>query len=167
MFTWIVWTIMTAIAAGGQVVGGAGAGAWALLLTTAYCAIVLIASFKYGEKNITRSDWYFLIGGLSAIPLWAFTSDPTWAVVLVTLIDLSAYGPTIRKSWHKPWEEGLLAYLAGVGKHMATILAIAHYNIATSLFTVALLGANITMVTVLAGRRIYLKSQSAVPVQQE
>lgn len=165
LFTWIIWTLMTIIVAGGQVTAGAGAGAWPALVTAVYCIIVLVASISKSDKDITRSDWYFLVVGLSAIPVWLFTSDPTWAVVLVTLANVVAYGPTIRKSWPRPWEEALLTYLSNIGKHAATLMAISQYNIATVFFPGLLLLVNIAIVGLLAGRRMYLTAQGAGPVK--
>jgi hypothetical protein len=153
LFTWLVWTLMTIIVAAGQVTAGAGAGAWPTIITAILCIIITIGALKYGEKHITRSDWGFLLAGLAAVPLWLVTKDPTASVILATAIDVSAFGPTIRKSWHQPWQESMLNCISSLAKHVATLLAITNYNIATALFPLALIAANALVITILILRR--------------
>jgi hypothetical protein len=153
LFTWLVWTLMTIIVAAGQVSAGAGAGAWPTIITAILCLIITLGAFRYGETHITRGDWGFLVVGLLAIPIWLITKDPTASVVLATLIDVSAFGPTIRKSWHQPWQESMLNCTTSLAKHLATLFAIANYNLATALFPNALVIANIVVIIVLIWRR--------------
>jgi len=153
LFTWLLWSLMTVIAAAAQILGGAGAGAWPTLITAVLCVVILIGSFFCGEKNITRSDWVMLGLGLLAIPLWLVTKDPTASIILVTFIDLSAFVPTFRKAWHKPWEESLNNCLTSLAKHACTLFALDQVNIVTALFPAAILLANVGISTMLIMRR--------------
>ena len=110
IFTWIIWTLLTFIAAAVQYVGNAGPGAWVTGVTGLICVVITIFTFKNGEKHITRSDWVMFIAGLITIPLWLLTNSPLWSIILITTIDCSAFYPTFRKSWHKPHEENTFMY---------------------------------------------------------
>src|SRR5690606_16045788 len=102
MFTWIIWTLLTAIILAAQIVGGAGPGAWSTGAVLLPCIIITVLAIQRGEKNITASDWVMFLAGLAAIPVWLATSNPLWAVIIVVAIDALAFGPTFRKSWFRP-----------------------------------------------------------------
>ncbi len=154
LFTWIIWVVMTIIAFAAQIVGEAGPGAWTTGVNIILCIIIAIMALRFGEKNITRSDWVMFIAGLAAIPLWMMTNNPLWSVILITIIDALAFGPTIRKSWHKPNEEASFMYGFNIFRHMITLAALARFNFLTALYPAMLLVMNIVSFGVIMGRRI-------------
>src|SRR3989338_10222221 len=66
-FSWLVWTILTWTAFAGQLVAGAGPGAWVIGFSGIACVAVFLLALKKGEKNIYQSDWLCLIGAGVAI----------------------------------------------------------------------------------------------------
>jgi hypothetical protein len=155
IFTWITWTLMSTVACIAQIVSGAGAGSWPTGIVVIISSVITVLSFKYGEKNITCSDWYMFLGGLSALPAWWITKDPTLSVLIVTFIDSLAFGPTIRKSWHKPFEEPLLMYGIHTIRHTFSFLAVASYSIASAAFPFTMIFMNlITGVLIFYRRRV-------------
>lgn len=153
IFTWIIWTLLTFIAAAVQYVGGAGMGAWITFITGLICVVITVFAFQKGEKNITRSDWVMFIAGLLTIPLWAATNSPLWSIIMITAIDCSAFYPTFRKSWHKPHEENTFMYGFNIPRHVVSIASISSLNILTVLYPAALLAMNIIMYAMLKTRR--------------
>jgi hypothetical protein len=153
IFTWVIWTVLTFIAAMVQYVGQAGPGAWVTAVTGVICVLITIFAFRNGEKNITRSDWVMFVAGLLTIPLWALTNSPLWSIILITLIDCSAFYPTFRKSWGKPHEENSFMYGFNIPRHVVSIMSIANINILTALYPAALLAMNIIMYVMLHARR--------------
>lgn len=136
-----------------QVVEGAGVGSYVLgtaLLTT--CAIAVLAFVK-GERRGTRSDWFCLITSLSAVPLWFLVDDPLPSVILITTIDLLAYGPTYRKAWVYPREELLLMWFLGTAKFIFALLALEQYTLSTWLYPAAIATANGFLCVLLIYRR--------------
>ena len=75
-YTWLIWFILTAIAFAGQLIEGAGAGAWATGAVSAASLAIFILALKKGEKNITVSDKFSLFGSFCALLLWFLTNDP-------------------------------------------------------------------------------------------
>lgn len=149
---------MTFIAFAAQLSGGGGMGAWVTGVTSIVCLIISIAAWRKGEKNITRGDTIMFIAGLSAIPVWAMTSDPLLAVIIVTVIDVSAVYPTFRKAWHKPFEENSFMYGFNVPRHMLSIASLQTLSWVTALYPAALLLMNAVMYVMLKFRRSNDKS---------
>ena len=152
-FSWLVWSFLTAIGFAAQVVGGAGAGAWATGITAFFCFIITGLAFKKGEKNITRGDWICLLAALAAIPLWLLTKGPLLSVILISIIDLIGFIPTIRKTLKKPHEETLSVYAISTVKFALAILALEHYSLVTWLYPTCLATQNAVFVGVIWVRR--------------
>ena len=152
-FSWLIWALLTGIAYFGQVSDGAAAGSWVTGITAVVCLSIFLLALKYGEKNITRSDWVCLISSLAAIPLWLITSTPLWSVILITLIDVVAFIPTFRKAYHKPHEETLITFLVAGVKFIPGILALGNYSLITVLYPAYLVIMNGIFVLMLVVRR--------------
>lgn len=160
-FSWFIWGSISAIAYFAQVSDGAGPGAWATGFTAFACFIVVgLAIFK-GEKNITRTDWIAFLSAFAAIPVWYATKDPMWAVVLITIIDMIAFYPTFRKSWHKPHEEDPIAYGVSGLKFFIAILALQNFSITTALYPFSLVIMNWIFVAMVLSRRKTIRACGA------
>lgn len=156
VYTHLVWAIIAGIGFAAQLADHAGPGAWAMGMTTMACATNAILALKFGEKNITRSDTVALAVSLAAIVPWVLTHDPLWSVILISLIDVVAFYPTLRKSWHKPWEENLSSYNIANLKMGLSVLAITNLSLTTALYPCVVFVVNAAFVIMcLARRRIY------------
>lgn len=153
IFTWVIWSLLAFIAFAAQVAGGAGSGAWVTGATGIICVIILIAALRTGDKDITRGDWAMFLAGLAAIPAWLLTSDPFWSVLIVVVIDCSAFWPTFRKSWHKPQEENSFMYGFNIPRHAVALSSLREVTLVTALYPAALLAMNIIMYAMLKIRR--------------
>lgn len=160
LFTWIIWTLLTGIAFALQYTEGAGAGAWSGFITTFLCLFITILAIKFGEKNITRSDWVVFIAALAAIPLWLMTDNALLAVIWVSVIDSIGYFPTLRKSWHKPYEEMLLHPIVAGLKHVTILLAVETVGPSTIVYSLSMVVMNSVLVGLLIGRRLMLENKS-------
>jgi len=153
IFTWILWTLLTFIVWAIQFADGAGAGAWATLVTAILSLVIVVFSFKNGHKNITKTDWGTFIVGLLSIPLWMLTKDPTLSAILVTFIDVVAFYPTLRKSWHFPREELVFLYVISTVKHVFSFMALSNVTIATAVFPVVVSIVNLLAIVMILWRR--------------
>jgi hypothetical protein len=152
-FSWLIWAILTGIGYAGQLSEDAGPGAWTTASTALLCFLVFVLALFKGEKNIKKSDWVCLIIALAAIPLWLVTSTPLWSVILVTLIDILAFWPTLRKSYLKPFEETAFTFFAGALSFMLGIIVLNKITIITALYPCAIAFLNALCVSVLLIRR--------------
>ena len=152
-FSWIIWAVVTAIIFVAQWIDGGGSGAWVTGFSAACLTLIALLSLWRGEMSRTRSNWIVFGGALAAIPLWLLTKDPVWSVCLVTAIDAAAYIPTLRKSWHKPYEEMVYkSALTGV-KHAGTLLALQNLSIVTVIYPLVSLIMEVILVVMLLARR--------------
>lgn len=148
-FTWLVWASLTAIAFAGQLSDNGGPGAYVTGVTAAVSFIIFGLAVKKGEKDITKSDKLNLLGAAAALALWFVTSDPVWSVILISIVDFLGFMPTIRKSYRKPHEETLIAYVLAGLKFVLAIIALDNYSLVTWLYPASLVFANLFFVILL------------------
>lgn len=55
-------------------------------------------SLRYGFKDITKRDIYFLVIALVGLIPWALTNNPTLSVITAVSIDVVAFILTLRKT---------------------------------------------------------------------
>jgi hypothetical protein len=145
---------LTGIAFALQYSEGAGAGAWSGFISTIFCAAILAVSFKFGEKQITRSDWVVFIAALLAIPIWLMTKNAALAAVWVTAIDAAGYLPTMRKSWIKPYEEMVTTHSLSFVKHVCVLLAVENVHFATVFYSWGMVVMNGLLMMLILVRRV-------------
>ncbi|MBI1862855.1 hypothetical protein HYS00_01905 [Candidatus Microgenomates bacterium] len=153
LYTWLVWTPLTFLAFFAQWSDNAGPGSWTTGVTAVICLVILVLAFSRGTKDITKSDTYCLVGAFIALGLWFFIKNPTASIILVTLIDILGFVPTLRKTYHKPHEETLVTYELNFAKHALSIGALSRLSILTALYPAAVAVANGVMVAVMIVRR--------------
>jgi hypothetical protein len=152
-FTFLIWAIASSITWALQVYGGAGVGSWITFVVSAICIFIFFLSLKYGEKKITTLDVVFFSLSLIALLLWLVAKQPVWSTVLIVATDVLGFGPTVRKSWNKPYEESLFTWELTAFRHALGILALERFNILTLLYPVAWVAANILFSLMLIIRR--------------
>jgi hypothetical protein len=164
VFSWIVWAVSTFTVFFAQLADNAGVGAWPIGISGLLTFSIAILSYvKRGDTRIMRTDWAFLIAALSAFPAWYLTSDPLWAVVILTLADVIGFGPTLRRAYNQPHLESSSFYGLGALRNGLVVIALEHYSVTTALFPVAV-GAGCLLVAAVVWVRKRTLSQSAAPV---
>lgn len=142
VFSWIIWGSTTFVVFLAQLADKGGAGAWPIGVSG--IITIYIAYLAYHKKShivITRTDWLFFTTALTALPLWYFTADPLWAVIILTIVDLLGLGPSFRKAYHHPFEEQLSLFIIVMIRNFISILALEHYSLTTILFPAVMAGA--------------------------
>jgi hypothetical protein len=157
LYTWIVFSILTCIAFIAQISDNAGPGAWMMGATAMSCFTTALLSIKYGEKARTKSDKIALFASLSAIIPWLMTKDPLLSVIMISLIDGIAMFPTIRKSWHKPYQENLPTYWIANLKNVIALFALTNFSMITSLYMISIMLVNTILIAVCVYRRKFVK----------
>ncbi len=102
-----------------QLSGGAGPGAWAAICATLSNLAVLVVAVRMNDLKATRLDWFSLaVCALAGIG-WAITDQPLVGVVMISLLEVFAILPTMRKSWHRPHEE--TASICNIGGNLSAL----------------------------------------------
>ena len=160
VFSWVIWALATFVVFLAQLAGHGGYGAWPIGvsgLITGYIAV--LAYRRHSDRAVTRADWVFLVIALAALPCWLLTSNPLWAVVILTGVDLAGFGPTFRSAYLRPYDERIGFYSLGVVRNVLAISALEQYSITTVLFPAAVGVACLVFVTMVACRRYLLTQQ--------
>lgn len=158
-FSWVIWAVTTLLIFLAQLEDNGGAGTWPIGVSAGITFFIAYLAFqKRADITITRMDWLFFVSALLSLPLWYWTSDPLWAVVLLTAIDVAGFGPTIRKAYQSPYSESIQFFALFTLRNVLVMLALENVSVTTALFPVAMAVICIFMMTMLAYRR------KAVPV---
>lgn len=153
MFSWGIWTLLSAIAFAAQWSKDAGPGVWQTAFMTLGVAVITVVAYFKGDRNYTRSDWICLAFSILAIPLWALTNDPLWSVILITIIDLVATWPTIRKTWQKPHQESARAFATAALTCFLGFASLSVLTVTTGLYMGTITAVNIGITVMILLRR--------------
>ncbi len=168
-FSWTVWTVITFIVGAAQLAAGAGWGTVHNLVTGIICLVIVFFALKNKDKDIKRVDVYLFCAALAAIPIWVITKNPTYSIIMLTVIDALSFVPTFRKTWHDPGSETFISYvLAGI-KYLVSLAAISVYGFTTLVYPIALIVMNIIIVGIILARHGVARSArrplSAAPIE--
>jgi len=154
VFSWVIWGTTTFVVFLAQLEDGGGAGAWPIGVSGIITLLIaLLAYIKRADITITRTDWLFFVSAMSSLPFWYFTSDPLWAVVVLTTVDVLGFGPTVRKAYVSPHSESLLFFAIFTARNLIVIMALENYSVTTVLFPAVIASACILVVAMLTYRR--------------
>lgn len=159
-FSWLIWSITTTVVCFAQFSAEGGAGAWPTGVSAAITVYVTwLAWALHRDISITRLDWLFLALALLSLPAWFLSADPLWSVLILTAVDVLGFGPTLRKGWQEPWQEGLLFYFLFAVRSGLSVLALENRNLTTLLFPVAMVLCCLVVCVLLWWRRRVLGPQ--------
>ena len=154
VFSWVIWGATTFVVFLAQLEGKGGVGAWPIGVSGIITIfIAFLAYVKRADISITKTDWLFFVSALSSLPLWYFTSDPLWAVVILTTVDVLGFGPTVRKAYSFPHSESLLFFALFAARNLLVIMALENYSVTTVLFPAVIAAACILLMAMLTYRR--------------
>ena len=154
VFSWVIWGATTVIVFFAQIEAKAGIGAWPIGVSGAITVFIAALAFvKRSGITITFVDWLFLFAALGSLPLWYFTSDPLWAVVVLTGVDLLGFGPTIRKAYKCPYDENIPFFVLFMLRNTFAIISLEHYSVATVLFPLSVASACTLLLIMVSYRR--------------
>jgi hypothetical protein len=159
-FSWIIWGSTTIVVSFAQFSDGAGVGSFPIAISGGFTLLVALISFVKRKKVIVRYvDWLFLILALSSIPVWYLSQDATIAILILTIVDLLGFGPSIVKAVYSPNEESPVFFGLFAIRNLFTILALENLSFVTLCFPASIGIACICMVILLLLRQ---KSQTTV-----
>lgn len=154
VFSWVIWGMTTFVVFLAQLEDNGGAGAWPIGVSGCITIfIALLAYLKRADITITKIDWLFFFAAISSLPFWYFTSDPLWAVVILTTVDVLGFGPTVRKAYVLPHSEPLLFFALFTARNLIVIMALENYSVTTVLFPAAVAIACLSLMAMITYRR--------------
>lgn len=157
-FSWFIWSITTGTIFAAQIVSGGGAGAWVTGFTSAAVFAFFVLAFVKGSRKFHKIDWVFLALALSSLVLWWLTKQPLLSVILITLTDLLAAVPTIRKAYHKPYEDSATLFGISALKFVVALFALQSLTLVTWLYPASVVFGNTVITLVIIIRRQQLQN---------
>lgn len=156
--TFFIWTLTVGGIATSQWMEGAEQGAWTTTVVFfGVFLIFLLSCFYYGERNIVPFDWGCLAFALLGWSLWLFTNAPLYAVIILTLVDMTAIMPTYRKAYLEPEQESVIFYFLGTLNYVIGLGAFAVYNSINLIYPIMIILVNSTFMAMLIYRRKKMK----------
>jgi hypothetical protein len=154
VFSWVIWGTTTFVVFLAQLEDGGGLGAWPVgVSATITLFIAVLAWMKRADVAITRTDWLFFAAAMSSVPIWFYTSDPLWAVVILTTVDVLGFGPTVRKAYIFPHSESLSFYGLLAVRNFLVLVALENYSITTVLVPAVVAAACVSLIAMVGLRR--------------
>lgn len=157
IYTWLIWIITQGTAVAGMIYGGASWGSLSLLIGLFFVASIFLLSFKYGTKDIKKNDTLILIFAFLAIIIWWQLKNPILSVLMVSIIDIFGFIPSLRKTFNDPWSETPSSWGLFAISNILAILAISEYNFLTVFYVFAITFGNISIFLITLIRRKILK----------
>lgn len=162
VFSWVIWGTTTFVVFLAQIEGKGGVGAWPIGVSGSVSLLIaLLAYIKRADITITKTDWLFFVSAMSSLPFWYFTSDPLWAVVILTTVDVLGFGPTVRKAYAFPHSESLLFFALFAARNLIVIMALENYSVTTVLFPAVIAAACLLLMAMMMYRRRVLHENGA------
>ena len=157
LYSWFIWGIFALIIFSIQIQNNAGAGSWMTGFVWMICMFITALSLKYGTKNMTKVDHIFLWGVTLAILSWFLVDEVAFSLILICVIDVLWFLPTIRKSWSHPYEETLSLYSTAALRHGLAIFALSSYSFNTVFYLLLWTCIDICFCIYLLRRRSIMK----------
>lgn len=126
--TWIIWTVLSVLTAGGMY--QAGALNYQMVAVVAGDIVIVALALKYGSPGWSRLDKYSLAGAASGLALWAVTNNPLYAIVISLSINFIGAVPTFVKTWDYPDQESPTTWIVVAVSSVLQTIAIPHWTIA-------------------------------------
>lgn len=142
VYSWFLYTLIAFLVFVIQLQNGAGPGMYITFVAGCLSLLLFFLGLRMGEKDITLSDTLILLLAFVAIGSWLIADQPVIAVLLACLVDLLAFLPTIRKTWHKPYTETLSLYATNFVRYIIAIAALSTFTFVNLAYPVFWLLAN-------------------------
>lgn len=155
--SWFIWGLISFIIFTIQIYDSAWLWAFNIWLVAFLCFFIAFISFKKWSKKISKSDSFSLIFGLISIILWIFTNNPFLSVILLILVDIFWFIPTILKSIKKPFEETEVAYFLAWWWYLMSIFAMENISFLTVWFVIVSCFFNLFLASIIFFRKKALK----------
>ncbi len=157
LYTWLIWMITTWTATIALWFGKWGFSMISMTIMFILVTLVVLLSFKYGTKDITKRDTFVLIMALISILIWWQLNNPILAIIMISIIDFLGYIPTYRKSWNNPYEETILFWWTMIIVYSLTFFSNKEFNLLTTIYILTIITANIILFVELFLRRKVLE----------
>ena len=109
--SWVIWTLVGAIAAWSYYESGARQTMWLALSFATNPLVVLALSIRYGTGGWSKLDQRCLLGAACSLAVWRLTRSPMLGLLAILVVDALGALPTVKKVWRRPETEDPTAWI--------------------------------------------------------
>ncbi|MEM6461314.1 MAG: hypothetical protein AAF724_05300 [Pseudomonadota bacterium] len=165
--SWLVWTVLSAIAFVSQVYEGAGASLWFAGVQVSVTVVVLCLSIRVGADGcLKKSDYMILACAAAGLVLWYYTDTPAYALAVTISISLLAGSATVVKAYRDPGSETMVTWAVSLIASICAMLSVGRVDpilLAYPLYLFTLKGAIVLAIILGRNRRRNLALISGIP----
>ena len=155
-FTFLIWSIILGINFFAQILSGVGLSSILLASNLLASIIIFFVCIKKGYTEHDRKDIACLCLGILTIVIWLVTKQPLYSVVLSCIIDLFAFIPSFRKSFHKPSEDSSLTYYISGLEYLFSFPSYQTFSLVALMYPVWIIIIDFSYASMIMLRRIQL-----------
>jgi hypothetical protein len=138
-FTFLAWSLIIGVNFLVQIFSGVGKSSILLGTNLLGCFFIFIFCLIKGYTSYDKIDWLCLILAIVAIILWVITRTPLYSVILSCIIDLLAFIPSFRKSFHKPQDDSALTFIVSGFEYLLSFPSYQVFSFLVLLYPVCVL----------------------------
>jgi hypothetical protein len=152
--SWFIWTVLGFIAFFSQLAKGATDSLWLTVGQTISVLIIFLLSLKYGYGGLGKRDIRALLGAGLGLILWYLTTEASFALIFVILVDSIGTLLTLMKSYKDPGSETLSTWVMSGTSGIFGMLAVGSFNLILLAYPFYIMLANYVIVAaILLGKR--------------
>jgi hypothetical protein len=145
--TFLIWSMLGAIAFFSQLTKGASNSLWLPGLETFGVIIIFILSIKYGVGGFGKRDCVAVLIAITGLIMWYFSKEAAIALYLVILVDAVGSYLTIHKTYISPESETHLAWILSAIGGVFSMISVGSFNIILLSYPLYIVLANIAVIT--------------------
>ncbi|NMB91694.1 hypothetical protein GYA37_02495 [candidate division WWE3 bacterium] len=124
--------------------------------------ILFVLSLKKGIGGTERMDVVVFFMTILSLTIWKTTNNPVLGLTMSIITDLTAFLPTLVKTWKFPETEEWKFYMSDVVASTFNILSIKHYTYGSLVFPFYILLINTTSVVMINLRKKALNKSNNI-----
>lgn len=136
-FSWMIWSISTITVFIAGYFDNGGFGLIPILISGILTILVsILCMLKKTDLEFKKLDFLFLIISLISILGWILFENANLTILFLTLVDLSGFGPTLRKIKEDANSESSIFYFLFFIRNLFVILALENHSFITLCFPI-------------------------------
>jgi hypothetical protein len=151
--SWLIFGILSGTGWLIQLDQAAGPGSWVMAVTAAACLLLCLMGLWRGERVFPWYEWAFLLAAAVIFIFYLLSRQPTLSAVLATAVAVLGFGPTVTKSWSRPYADSVTSFALNGLKFVPSLFAMDRVSVATCVFPAALSIANLAVALLIHLRR--------------
>lgn len=157
VISWFIWWLISFVIFSIQIYDNAWIWAFNIWFVAFLCFLIALISLKKWSTKINKADYISLAFWVLSIILWIFSNNPFFSVILLILVDIFWFIPTILKSIKNPFEETEIAYFLAWGWYLMSIFAMENISFLTVWFVIVSCFFNLFLASIIFFRKKALK----------